>query len=120
MGANNLLTAAVSVLLLANAAAADMVTSGDFSILSFNVAGLPAILQDNDESGDKATNTELIGTYFSEYDFDVIHVQEDFNYHAYLCKFWIDKMPYPHPVPGRDAHEIGSNTQPCTQLLTQW
>lgn len=88
MGANKLFRAAVSVLLLANAAAADTATSGDFSVLSFNVAGLPAILQDNDESGDKATNTELIGTYFSEYDFDVIHVQEDFNYHAYLCKFF--------------------------------
>lgn len=84
-----LLKVAASALLLTKAAIAETVTSGDFSVLSFNVAGLPAVLQDNDESGDKTTNTELIGTYFSEYNFDVIHVQEDFNYHAYLCKLMI-------------------------------
>lgn len=90
MGSTAFLKAAASALLLIKAASADTVTSGDFSVLSFNVAGLPAILQDNDESGDKTTNTELIGTYFSEYNFDVIHVQEDFNYHAYLCKLTIN------------------------------
>lgn len=77
--------AVTAALLLSRVAAAET-TSGTFSILSFNVAGLPSILQDNDESGDKTTNSELIGTYFSEYDFDVIQVQEDFNYHAYICK----------------------------------
>lgn len=87
MGSTTLLKAtAASALLLTKAVTADTATSGDFSILSFNVAGLPAILQDNDESGDKTTNSELIGTYFSAYDFDVIQVQEDFNYHAYICK----------------------------------
>lgn len=57
-------------------------TSGDFNILSFNVAGLPSILNDNDVPGDKATNAGTIGTYFAKYDYDVIHVQEDFAYHA--------------------------------------
>lgn len=57
-------------------------TSGDFNILSFNVAGLPAILNNNDVIGDKATNAGTIGTYFAEYDYDVIHVQGDFAYHA--------------------------------------
>jgi hypothetical protein len=57
-------------------------TSGDFNILSFNVAGLPAILNDNDVPGDKAMNAGTIGTYFAEYGYDVIHVQEDFAYHA--------------------------------------
>lgn len=86
--ASTLLKAASSALLLSQVQVhATAVTSGDLSILSFNVAGLPALLQDNGESGDKTTNTELIGTYFSEYDFDLIHVQEDFNYHAALCKF---------------------------------
>ena len=51
-------------------------TSGDFNILSFNVAGLPSILNDNDVPGDKATNAGTIGTKFAEYDYDVIHVQE--------------------------------------------
>lgn len=82
----NLLKAASSALLLSGAVRAASATSGSLSVLSFNVAGLPEILQNNDESGDKTTNTELIGTYFSEYDFDLINVQEDFNYHAALCK----------------------------------
>lgn len=84
--ATRLLKAASSLLLLSRAVQAASATSGSLSVLSYNVAGLPAILQDNDESGDKTVNTELIGTYFSEYDFDLIHVQEDFNYHAALCK----------------------------------
>ncbi|KAL4869200.1 hypothetical protein BDV12DRAFT_196629 [Aspergillus spectabilis] len=58
--------------------------SGTFNILAFNVAGLPAILNNNDVPGDKATNTEIIGERFAEYYYDIIHVQEDFNYHAYL------------------------------------
>lgn len=81
-----LLTASAALALLSKTATAATVTSGDFSILSFNVAGLPEILQDNDEDGDKTTNSELIGSYFAAYDFDVIHVQEDFNYHAYICE----------------------------------
>lgn len=52
-------------------------TSGDFNILSFNVAGLPAILNSNDVPGDKATNAGSIGSLFAEYDYDIIHVQED-------------------------------------------
>jgi hypothetical protein len=58
------------------------VTNGDFNVLAFNVAGLPAILNDNAVPGDKATNAGTIGTLFTEYDYDVIHVQEDFAYHA--------------------------------------
>jgi hypothetical protein len=54
----------------------------EFNILSFSVAGLPAILNDNNVLGDKATNSGTIGTLFAEYDYDVIHVQEDFAYHA--------------------------------------
>lgn len=51
-------------------------TSGKFSLLSMNVAGLPQILQDNDVPGDKATNAGYIGADFAMYDFDVINVQE--------------------------------------------
>ena len=65
-------------LLAASAAslAASQATSGDFNVLSFNVAGLPAILNSNDVPGDKATNAGTIGTLFAKYDYDVIHVQE--------------------------------------------
>lgn len=85
--APSLTKSAATALLLSAAVAADTATTGDLSILSLNVAGLPSILQSNGESGDKTTNSELIGTYFAEYDFDVIHVQEDFNYHAYICQY---------------------------------
>lgn len=51
-------------------------TSGEFSVLSMNVAGLPAFLNGNEVPGDKATNSELIGTKFAQYDYDIIHVQE--------------------------------------------
>lgn len=61
-----------------------LATSGTFSVLSMNVAGLPSILNSNDVPGDKATNAGYIGEYFAEYGFDIIHVQEDFNYHAYI------------------------------------
>ncbi|KAJ5888497.1 mannose-binding lectin [Penicillium taxi] len=59
-------------------------TSGAFTALTFNVAGLPEILQDNDVNGTKTENAEEIGTYFAEYGYDIINVQEDFNYHAYI------------------------------------
>ncbi|KAI1780698.1 mannose-binding lectin [Hypoxylon cercidicola] len=59
-------------------------TSGEFNILSMNVAGLPAFLNGNEVPGDKTTNSGLIGTKFAQYDYDIINVQEDFNYHAYI------------------------------------
>jgi hypothetical protein len=70
---SNLVAAAAFVVPAVSAAA----TSGDFSVLAFNVAGLPAILNSNDVTGDKATNAGTIGSLFTEYDYDVIHVQEE-------------------------------------------
>lgn len=51
-------------------------TSGEFTVLTMNVAGLPAILNSNDVPGDKATNAATIGSLFAKYNYDVIHVQE--------------------------------------------
>lgn len=51
-------------------------TSGDFNVLSMNVAGLPEILQDNEVPGDKTTNSGTIGSKFAQYGYDIIHVQE--------------------------------------------
>lgn len=50
--------------------------SGTFDILTFNVAGLPAFLQGNGQSGDKTANTKLIGSKFAQNGYDIIHVQE--------------------------------------------
>ncbi|KAK0634384.1 Endonuclease/exonuclease/phosphatase [Bombardia bombarda] len=74
--------AAAAGLAFAHGVLAAAPTAGDLSILSMNVAGLPAILNSNDVPGDKTTNAQTIGAAFSRYGFDIIHVQEDFNYHA--------------------------------------
>ncbi|KAL1839325.1 hypothetical protein VTJ49DRAFT_1653 [Mycothermus thermophilus] len=79
-------------------------TSGNFSILSMNVAGLPAFLNGNDVPGDKATNHKLIGQKFNEYGYDVIHVQEDFNYHAHLYS----TNTHPHRTPTSGGVPLGS------------
>lgn len=64
----------IFALTLASTASA-AVLSGGFTALTFNVAGLPSILQSNDVEGDKATNAGEIGTYFSEYGYDIINMQ---------------------------------------------
>ncbi|WP_338895425.1 jacalin-like lectin [Streptomyces sp. TG1A-60] len=53
-------------------------TSGTFNVLTYNVAGLPEGLS----SGSPATNTPLISPRLGAY--DIVNVQEDFNYHAAL------------------------------------
>ncbi|KAL4791392.1 Endonuclease/exonuclease/phosphatase [Aspergillus venezuelensis] len=82
--------------------------SGTFNILSFNVAGLPEIINGNDVPGDKTENTEIIGERFSKYDYDIIHVQEDFNYHAAL--YSTDTHPYRTATSGGVPFGSGLNT----------
>ncbi|KAG2411940.1 hypothetical protein HFD88_009496 [Aspergillus terreus] len=83
-------------------------SSGQFNVLSFNVAGLPEIFNSNEVPGDKSTNSEQIGTKFAEYGYDVIHVQEDFNYHAYIYK--TDNHPYRTATSGGAGIGSGLNT----------
>lgn len=83
-------------------------TSGEFNILSMNVAGLPEFLNSNEVPGDKTTNSEEIGTKFAEYDYDIIHVQEDFNYHAYI--YSTDTHPYRTATSGGVPFGSGLNT----------
>lgn len=58
--------------------ASSSTSTGSFNILSYNVGGLPWILS----SSDPATNTPLISPKLNSY--DIVNVQEDFNYHAAL------------------------------------
>ncbi|KAI9348785.1 Endonuclease/exonuclease/phosphatase [Zopfochytrium polystomum] len=51
-------------------------SSGRFTCVAFNVAGLPAFLQSNGVPGDKATISAEIGRRLSAYNYDVVHVQE--------------------------------------------
>lgn len=83
---------ALSILAFFPVALRALSISGTFNTLSFNVAGLPAILNDNAVPGDKTTNTARIGALFAQYNFSLIHVQEDFNYHATL--YANDNHPY--------------------------
>jgi endonuclease/exonuclease/phosphatase family metal-dependent hydrolase len=55
-------------------------TSGTFSTLTYNVAGLPQII--SSAESDRLEATRLISCYVNE--FDIVNVQEDFNYHAAL------------------------------------
>jgi hypothetical protein len=57
-------------------ALASAASSGKFTALTFNVAGLPQILQSNDVNGSKTENAQEIGTYFSKYGYDIINLQE--------------------------------------------
>lgn len=65
-----------AVLAFSALAQAALAYNGEFSAMAMNVAGLPAFLQGNDVPGDKAVNARLIGQKFSDYNIDIIHVQE--------------------------------------------
>lgn len=58
-----------------------------FTVLSLNVAGLPAIIS----SGDPAVNTVKISPLLNNY--DIVSVQEDFSYHSELLSKVTD-LPY--------------------------
>src|SRR5689334_19620808 len=79
-------------------------TGGSFSVLSYNVAGLPQGL--SSAPGDRTTDTTLIGQRLSPY--DIINVEEDFNYHAYL--YAADTHPYRTPTSGGAGIGSGLNT----------
>ncbi|MET9522261.1 jacalin-like lectin [Streptomyces coeruleorubidus] len=81
------------------AAAAD---SGSFDVLTYNIAGLPLGLGDSDPE----TNTPLIGQRLGPY--DIVNVQEDFNYHASL--YANDKHPHRTATSGGAAFGDGLNT----------
>lgn len=76
--------------------------SGTFSLLSLNVAGLPEILS----SGHPAENTKTMGERVNAY--DIVNVQEDFNYHADL--YSTDLHPYATPTSGGVPFGSGLNT----------
>ena len=61
-------------------AANQLVTGGNFSVLTYNVAGLPEIL--SSASTPRDVSSAQIGNLINSW--SIVHVQEDFNYHAYL------------------------------------
>lgn len=55
--------------------------SGEFSVITYNIAGLPAII--SSAATQRSSSIAEIGLRLNQ--FDIVHVQEDFNYHEYLC-----------------------------------
>ncbi|KAI8825910.1 Endonuclease/exonuclease/phosphatase [Fimicolochytrium jonesii] len=76
--------------------------SGTFSLLTLNVAGLPAIIS----SGNPSKNTAAMGQRIRNWDH--VHVQEDFNYHATL--YANDNHPYRTATSGGVPFGSGLNT----------
>ncbi|MFC4726707.1 jacalin-like lectin [Coralloluteibacterium thermophilus] len=76
--------------------------SGVLDVLTYNIAGLPEGLS----SGNPSLHTPLIARRLSPY--DIVHVQEDFNYHAAL--YAGNDHPYRTPTSGGAAFGDGLNT----------
>jgi endonuclease/exonuclease/phosphatase family metal-dependent hydrolase len=72
----------------------DTIHQGQFSIITYNIAGLPAFI--SSAQTNRHTSISEIGRRLNG--FDIAHVQEDFNYHHSLCK-------------GGNAHLFRSNTK---------
>jgi endonuclease/exonuclease/phosphatase (EEP) superfamily protein YafD len=99
-----LAAAALAVTGLAGTGATPAVaaTSGSFNVLTYNVAGLPEGLS----SGNPEANTPLISPRLGAY--DIVNVQEDFNYHAAL--YAGDNHPYRTATSGGVPLGDGLNT----------
>jgi endonuclease/exonuclease/phosphatase family metal-dependent hydrolase len=93
---------AVTGLATTGATPAAAATTGTFNVLTYNVAGLPEGLS----SGNPETNTPLISPRLAAY--DIVNVQEDFNYHAAL--YAGDKHPYRTATSGGVPFGDGLNT----------
>ena len=81
-----------------------LAASGSFTALTYNVAGLPEGLSSAPTPRDTATTA--IGQRLGPY--DIVHVQEDFNYHANL--YAADTHPYRTPTSGGAGIGSGLNT----------
>ena len=79
-------------------------TGGTFSVLSYNVAGLPEGISSAPTPREPATTA--IGQRLGPY--DIVHVEEDFNYHATL--YAADQHPYRTPTSGGAGIGSGLNT----------
>ncbi|CUU59724.1 Jacalin-like lectin domain-containing protein [Parafrankia irregularis] len=88
----------------APAADADSPAGGSFSVLTYNIAGLPEEL--SSASTPRAEGTTAIGQRLGPY--DIVQVQEDFNYHANL--YATDTHPYRTPTSGGVPIGSGLNT----------
>src|SRR5687768_592064 len=100
--ATTLASAAIAVLPTTPMASA--AESGTFTTLTYNIAGLPEAL--SSAPTPRVPATRAIGQRLGPY--DIVHVQEDFNYHAYL--YAADNHPYRTATSGGVPFGSGLNT----------
>lgn len=104
---NTFLPLLASLLKLASLVSTAPTSLGSLTAVTMNVAGLPAFINGNG-AADKKANSIMIGNKFAQYDYDLINVQEDFNYHAYI--YDNDDHPYRTPTSGGVPFGSGLNT----------
>ncbi|HET9653866.1 MAG TPA: RICIN domain-containing protein [Kineosporiaceae bacterium] len=92
---------ATAALVLPGTSASATTAAGTFNVLTYNVAGLPQALSSAPTPRD--TSTTAIGQRLGPY--DIVHVQEDFNYHAYL---YAGDTTHPYRTPTSGGAAIGS------------
>ncbi|MCX5007788.1 jacalin-like lectin [Streptomyces sp. NBC_00638] len=88
------------------AAAAD---SGTFSVLTYNVAGLPDGI--SSAPTPRGSSTTTIGGRIVPY--DIVHVEEDFNYHANL---YAADTAHPYRTPTSGGAGIGSGLNTLSKI----
>ena len=98
---------APAVFLTAQATSATAATtiSGSFAFLNYNVAGLPVVHEPPTTLSMEAA-ANAIGSRLGPY--DIVHMQEDFNYHAYI--YATDTHPYRTATSGPAGVGDGLNT----------
>lgn len=95
------------------------------SVLCYNVAGLPNIdyILGKPEGIDVKEHQRQLGKQLNGESYDIIAVQEDFNYHAYLEE---QLTAYPYKtihsggVPGGDGLNVFSKTAVYNETRTPW
>ncbi|MFI6436002.1 jacalin-like lectin [Streptomyces sp. NPDC050759] len=102
-------TTAVLGGLTAAAPSATAADSGSFSVLSYNVAGLPSAI--SSASTPRESSTTAIGQRIAPY--DIVHVEEDFNYHAYL---YAGDTNHAYRTPTSGGAGIGSGLNTLSKL----
>ncbi|MET7889899.1 jacalin-like lectin [Streptomyces mirabilis] len=95
--------------LTATAPAAAAADSGTFNVLSYNVAGLPEII--SSASTPRDTSTTAIGQRLGPY--DIVHVEEDFNYHSYL---YAGDTTHAYRTPTSGGAGIGSGLNTLSKI----
>jgi hypothetical protein len=97
------LLGAVLALALGSAVMSPAQTTGTFTVMTYNVDGLPTILK---PGGNPTVYTPIIGQKIRPY--DIVNVQEDFNSHAAL--YANDNHPYRTATSGGAGIGSGLNT----------